>query len=326
MAGTTLKTGTTSDTFVMNAQQEEALDVLNHLIGICRDGQEGFRTAAEAVVDDSELKMLLSSFSLQRAKFAGDLEAVAITMGEHHPENEGTTFKGAAHRGWIHFKSALSRGNNYTVLAECERGEDAAKEAYQKALRYDLPAPVYDLVQEQRQEVIITHNTIRALRDAAHLAGRRRNISGHRKENATHGSPLVKGAVEIWHEVQSRNLEAIRRDVRHLRRRHLAMTLLRMFAVGSAAILAIYWWRSRNKRLFLGGVAAAHLPGRKGKAIRRRFVNALPALPRRIPSRFGMDRWGHLRNRSFGMKQPLARLRGRLRRRSRLARWENLWS
>ncbi|HWL54867.1 MAG TPA: PA2169 family four-helix-bundle protein [Chthoniobacteraceae bacterium] len=307
----------------MNAQQEEALDVLNRLIGICRDGQEGFRTAAEAVVDDPELKMLLSSFSLQRAKFAGDLEAEAITMGEHHPENEGSTFRGAAHRGWIHLKGALSRGSNHALLAECERGEDVAKEAYQRALRHDLPAPVYDLIQEQRQEVITTHNTIRALRDAAHLAGRRKKISGGRKDNNAEVSPVTRGAVEIWHEVQTRNLEAIRRDVKSVRRRHLVMTLLRMAALGSVAVLAVYWLRSRNRRLSLRG-AGDELFSRR-RQLQRRLAGSLPHLGRGAPlsSRFGMGRFG---SRSFGMKQPLRRLKGRLKHRSRLARWQELWS
>lgn len=149
----------------MNALQEEAVSILRELISICRDGQEGFRAASEHLADDPELKTLLSSFSLQRAKFAGDLEAQVITLGVHHPEHEQRTITAAAHRGWVHLKSVLASKDRHSILTECERSEDFALEAYNKALSHHLPEPIHQIVHEQRQEIVSTHNTIRALRD-----------------------------------------------------------------------------------------------------------------------------------------------------------------
>ena len=54
---------------------------MNGLIETLKDGQEGFRQAAEAV-KDTRLKALFSEYSLQRSKFAGELQNEAIGLGE----------------------------------------------------------------------------------------------------------------------------------------------------------------------------------------------------------------------------------------------------
>ena len=74
---------------------------------------------------------------------------------------------GALHRGWINLKSALSRGDDHAILAECERGEDSAVEEYQTALDNGLSAPVRDIVSRQYVEIKATHDRIRDLRDAS---------------------------------------------------------------------------------------------------------------------------------------------------------------
>lgn len=150
----------------MNAIQEQAVSVLRDLISTCRDGQEMFRTASECVADDPELKMLLSSFSLQRSKFAGELETQLMNLGEHRPERGGPDISGAARRGWMNLKAAVKREDNHSILAECERAEDGAMAEYNKALAHEMPDPIHEIVYRQRQEVMATHNTIRSLRDA----------------------------------------------------------------------------------------------------------------------------------------------------------------
>jgi uncharacterized protein (TIGR02284 family) len=46
---------------------------------------------------------------------------------------------GALHRGWIDINSTIIGKDEAAVLAECERGEDVAKKAYEEALAIDLP-------------------------------------------------------------------------------------------------------------------------------------------------------------------------------------------
>ena len=64
-------------------------------------------------------------------------------------------------------KSAITGMNEHAVLAECERGEDAAKVAYEAALQKNLPADVRTLVDRQYEGVKANHDRVRNLRNAA---------------------------------------------------------------------------------------------------------------------------------------------------------------
>ena len=148
------------------SQQKEIISTINCLIETLKDGQEGFRQASEAV-KDSRLKILFSEFSLQRARFAGELQNEAITLGEHDPENTSSA-AGAMHRAWINLKSAITSGDDHAVLAECERGEDSAVNEYKKAMgEEELSAPIRETISRQYADLKRAHDRIRELRDAA---------------------------------------------------------------------------------------------------------------------------------------------------------------
>ena len=147
------------------SQQKEIISTINGLIETLKDGQAGFRQASEAV-NDSQLKMLFSEYSLQRAKFAGELQNEAITLGEHNPENTTST-AGAMHRAWINLKSAITSGDDHAILAECERGEDSAVNEYKKAMESkELSAPIREAISRQYTDVKSAHDRIREMRDA----------------------------------------------------------------------------------------------------------------------------------------------------------------
>ena len=149
----------------MNAQQEATLSTLHDLIAICRDGEEGFRKASECVHKDSELKMLLMSFSLQRGKFARELEAEVAAHGGEIPK-KGGSMVGNIHRWWIDLETKASHDNRF-ILGECERGEDAAKEAYNKAIHesMNMPDSLRALLLRQQQEVLKVHDVVKRRRD-----------------------------------------------------------------------------------------------------------------------------------------------------------------
>ncbi|BDV37551.1 hypothetical protein DSM21852_08040 [Methylocystis bryophila] len=75
---------------------------------------------------------------------------------------------GAVHRAWIDLKSAVTGGDEKAILEECERGEDVAKAAYEKALKAELAPEVIALVQKQYAGVLENHDLIKRLRDTAH--------------------------------------------------------------------------------------------------------------------------------------------------------------
>src|SRR5436190_8744326 len=138
------------------SHQKEIISTLNDLIETLKDGQEGFRQAA-AAVSDSRLKSLFGDYSLQRSKFAGELQNEAISLGEHNPENTSST-AGAMHRAWINLKAAITSQEEHAILAECERGEDSAVSEYKKAMEEkDLSAPIRETISRQYADVKSAH-------------------------------------------------------------------------------------------------------------------------------------------------------------------------
>ncbi|HVT90196.1 MAG TPA: PA2169 family four-helix-bundle protein [Tepidisphaeraceae bacterium] len=138
-------------------------DTLNHLLEICRDGEEGFQTAANAIEDPS-LKAELMQYSMQRRDFETDLVGALGTFGE--TARERGSVSGAVHRGWINIKAAIAGKNSHAVLAECERGEDSAVEAYRDAINSGLPTEVAPLVESQFEQVQRVHDRVKFLRDS----------------------------------------------------------------------------------------------------------------------------------------------------------------
>lgn len=146
-------------------QQKEIISTINGLIETLKDGQEGYKEAADAV-KDPQLKTLFGRYSQQRANFANDLQTQVRSLGEAHPE-QSSSASGAMHRAWIDIKSAATGGDDHAVLAECERGEDSAVKEYEEALKEPLTTPLRDVVSQQFSEVKAAHDQIRNLRDAA---------------------------------------------------------------------------------------------------------------------------------------------------------------
>ena len=144
----------------MATDTKEIYSTLNDLVETCKDGEQGFRTAAESV-KNSTVRSLFESFSSQRAKFAGELQMEVSRLGGT-PEQSGSV-SGAAHRGWMNIKSAVTGEDEAAIINEAERGEDVAVKSYRDALAKDLPNDVRNLVERQYREVQDAHNQVRSL-------------------------------------------------------------------------------------------------------------------------------------------------------------------
>ena len=141
----------------------DVISTLNGLIETCKDGQDGFKVAAEGI-ERSELKTVFYEFSQQRAEFAGVLQELVRSLGGD-PESGGS-MSAAVHRGWMDIKSLVTGKDEEAILNECERGEDYAKDAYAAAVQTSLPANILDIVGQQSQAILAAHNRIKALRNA----------------------------------------------------------------------------------------------------------------------------------------------------------------
>ena len=142
------------------ASNDEVISTLNNLIETCRDGQDGFKTAAEGV-KGAELKELFGAYSRQRGAFVGELQDEVRRMGGEAKDSGSTS--AALHRGWMGLKAALTGEDDNAVVAECERGEEAALASYRSALGADMPASVRSMVERQFAEVKEAHTRVQNL-------------------------------------------------------------------------------------------------------------------------------------------------------------------
>ncbi|MGJ0394799.1 MAG: PA2169 family four-helix-bundle protein [Methylocystis sp.] len=145
-------------------EKSEVISTLNELAEISRDGEQGFLAAAEDVQDPT-LKSVFRTAAARCAEGARELETKIVSLGGE-PARSGS-MTGAMHRAWTNVKAAMSSRSERAVLEEVERGEDAAKGAYQQAIAQPLPPEIRSLVQRQYQGVKENHDRVRSLRDAA---------------------------------------------------------------------------------------------------------------------------------------------------------------
>ncbi len=147
--------------------QSDVVSVLKDLIETCKDGQKGYQDAAQHA-KRADLKTFFNQESLERSRFAGELEAELPRLGEPDKKVSGSV-SGKLHRAWIDTKVSLGGGDK-TILESVEAGEDNAKETYQKALGASLPANVAEIVRRQAASVQKAHDQVKSLRDAEKAA------------------------------------------------------------------------------------------------------------------------------------------------------------
>jgi uncharacterized protein (TIGR02284 family) len=152
---------------VMARDNDAAISVLNDLIETCKDGANGFRTAADAV-RSPEAKALFTSRVPIIEHAAAELQAEVRRLGGE-PETSGTV-AASVHRGWINLKAAVTGKDEAAIITECERGEQLAAKNYEDALKKDLPADVRALVERQYRGTLQNLELVRALGDAAGAA------------------------------------------------------------------------------------------------------------------------------------------------------------
>jgi len=142
------------------------VQVLNDLLLINNDRIKGYEQALkEAGKDDIDLKTIFSDMIKQTRKFNDQLKLLVEKAGAR-AETE-TSVSGRLHRVWIDLKATFTGKSRKGLLAECERGEDASKEAYNEALHGDseLTGEQIDILTQQAEEQQISHNRIKAMRD-----------------------------------------------------------------------------------------------------------------------------------------------------------------
>src|ERR1700749_1339907 len=105
------------------ATEKVLLDVIKSL----QDGQKGFAEIGEHLKDE-KLKRYFLAESLKRANFRAELENELHRAGMADVSESGSV-AGAVHRTWGELKAKLGVGDDHSLLATAEQGEDVAKKA-----------------------------------------------------------------------------------------------------------------------------------------------------------------------------------------------------
>jgi uncharacterized protein (TIGR02284 family) len=150
-----------------SGKNHELENALKSVINVLEDAQKGMAEIGEHLKDEA-LKRYFLAESLTRASFRGELENVLHRHGVADVHESGTV-TGALNRAWAGLKAKLGGGDR-TLLETAEAGEDEAKEAYNDALRQDLPLPVRQLLTQQQTHILTSHDFVRSHRDALKAA------------------------------------------------------------------------------------------------------------------------------------------------------------
>jgi uncharacterized protein (TIGR02284 family) len=148
-------------------EKSEVISTLNDLLNTTKDGEDGFQACAEQV-KSANLKSVFETAASRCREGAHELESHIRALGGD-PSDSGT-ISGALHRAWTGLKSSITSMDDHAVLEECERSEDAAKSAYEAALKKDLPADIRTVVERQYLGVKENHDHVRDLRNSTRAA------------------------------------------------------------------------------------------------------------------------------------------------------------
>lgn len=140
-------------------------EILNDLILINNDRIAGYEKAIhELEENDADLKSLFQRMIDQSRQLRNALGTEVQVLGGTMAE--GTMASGKIYRAWMDIKALFSGHDRHAILANCERGEDAAQKAYRTALEEeDVPAYLKELIIKQQQTLKYSHDEVKSVRD-----------------------------------------------------------------------------------------------------------------------------------------------------------------
>jgi uncharacterized protein (TIGR02284 family) len=148
----------------MALSDKEIVTILGGLIEICKDGQQGYKDAADDIKDknsNKELTKLLMDYSMQREKFMYELQLIVKTFGGD--VDLSGSFLGALHRRWMDVRFGIAGNNSEAILKECLRGDKAAISRYKEVIKSDLPEQIKNVINRQLEEISESYEIISRL-------------------------------------------------------------------------------------------------------------------------------------------------------------------
>jgi uncharacterized protein (TIGR02284 family) len=144
----------------MEHTDKDTIAVLNDLIATCKDGMNGFESAADAV-ESPAAKLLFTTRVSAIEQSMSDLQDAVLTLGGEPTETGHAA--ASLRRGWINMQAALAGNDEHEIVEETLRGEETAVAHYRDALQTPLPEAVRSLVEHQLHGALQNLAAVRAL-------------------------------------------------------------------------------------------------------------------------------------------------------------------
>ncbi|WP_286841875.1 MULTISPECIES: PA2169 family four-helix-bundle protein [Sphingobacterium] len=140
-------------------------NILNDLIKINNDRIEGYKLAVDLANEQGEgaREAVFNQLAAQSEKFIAELSPLVELAGQYATDR--TKLSGELFRLWMVIRSKLSGGKMQSLLEQCERGEAAFSEVYEKALAEEnkLSIGAKNLIQIQLSQQREAHENIKIL-------------------------------------------------------------------------------------------------------------------------------------------------------------------
>ncbi|HWZ17068.1 MAG TPA: PA2169 family four-helix-bundle protein [Mucilaginibacter sp.] len=147
---------------------EKSVEVLNDLIEINNDRVAGFEHASKDLGDgDRDLSDFFRTQIEASRQNSFELTKVVNQLGGE--AEDGKSISGTIHRNWLDVRATFTGHDRASILAECERGEDAIKKAYEDALSADkgLSGEARQVVATQQIGINASHDKVKAMMQIA---------------------------------------------------------------------------------------------------------------------------------------------------------------
>ena len=139
-------------------------EVLNDLVQINNDRIEGYKKAMDQLkVEDEDLKIIFAELARESSRNKNELIQEIQVSGE--TPKSGTTTSGKLYRVWMDISNIFTGNDRESVLDNCERGEDAARDAYHAAINIEgISSPIRAIIENQLINLQESNNRLKALR------------------------------------------------------------------------------------------------------------------------------------------------------------------
>ena len=139
---------------------DKTLGTLNHLIAVCRDGEEFYGRAADKA-EQERLRTVFREAALLHREIGAELQPFVKSAGGSPAE--GGTLAGKARQVVGTLKATFTSNTDQTLVSELEDAEGAAIAAFEQALKEPIREDAREFIATKLAELRGTQERIREL-------------------------------------------------------------------------------------------------------------------------------------------------------------------